>query len=400
MGLLSEYAGRAQGAGAEGNRPGPSVRDAPSQPDMTCAEHEVPPAEVAPRTVLRDQPGAPARVTVHEPVRPARPHPTRPHRYGRHPVTASVRELKHLCQGGVRTNMLSRRAGTATLRRVSGSVHDSSAVRTWGPPGRGLSRMQIGELSKRTGPNPRSLRYYENQGPLSSSHSGAGQRPLPPSPPSRPVTPRARSSSRWHEKCPAAQRHRPSVADRRRSSGARGGVLWRVRPLPLGVGVKPDICTSGRVRRSRHPGERATWCVSGSSGRPLVQVCPGLAGNRHRLTVSSCLHRTPKPLNDRLRTLLFAQKVEAGSIGRCIAAVQNVGIPLPECGGRESCAGHACDGLQIGLAERTKARSSGRRPPAPAGGGTVLDARRLDHEIPPQSPRLRTAPTELRSPPT
>ncbi|MGW7313101.1 MerR family transcriptional regulator [Streptomyces sp. NPDC054865] len=112
--------------------------------------------------------------------------------------------------------MLSRRAGTATPRRVSGSVHDSSAVQTWGTPGRGLSRMQIGELSKRTGPNPRSLRYYENQGPLSSSHSGAGQRPLPPSPPSRPVPPRARPSSRWHEKCRAAQRRRPSVADRRR----------------------------------------------------------------------------------------------------------------------------------------------------------------------------------------
>ncbi|MDP9792904.1 DNA-binding transcriptional MerR regulator [Catenuloplanes nepalensis] len=36
--------------------------------------------------------------------------------------------------------------------------------------------MRIGELSKRTGASPRSLRYYEEQGLLSSSRSGAGQR--------------------------------------------------------------------------------------------------------------------------------------------------------------------------------------------------------------------------------
>ncbi|MCX2953718.1 MerR family transcriptional regulator [Lentzea sp. NEAU-D7] len=36
--------------------------------------------------------------------------------------------------------------------------------------------MRIGELSKRTGVSPRSLRYYEEQGLLTSSRSGAGQR--------------------------------------------------------------------------------------------------------------------------------------------------------------------------------------------------------------------------------
>ncbi|MGC4868172.1 MerR family transcriptional regulator [Micromonospora sp. DT53] len=36
--------------------------------------------------------------------------------------------------------------------------------------------MRIGELSKRTGVSPRSLRYYEEQGLLSSSRSDAGQR--------------------------------------------------------------------------------------------------------------------------------------------------------------------------------------------------------------------------------
>ncbi|MFD6451769.1 MULTISPECIES: MerR family transcriptional regulator [unclassified Nocardia] len=36
--------------------------------------------------------------------------------------------------------------------------------------------MRIGELSKRTGVSPRSLRYYEAQGLLTSSRSGAGQR--------------------------------------------------------------------------------------------------------------------------------------------------------------------------------------------------------------------------------
>ncbi|MFE5563867.1 MerR family transcriptional regulator [Amycolatopsis japonica] len=36
--------------------------------------------------------------------------------------------------------------------------------------------MRIGELSQRTGVSPRSLRYYEDQGLLTSSRSGAGQR--------------------------------------------------------------------------------------------------------------------------------------------------------------------------------------------------------------------------------
>ncbi len=36
--------------------------------------------------------------------------------------------------------------------------------------------MRIGELSERTGVSPRSLRYYEEQGLLTSSRSGAGQR--------------------------------------------------------------------------------------------------------------------------------------------------------------------------------------------------------------------------------
>jgi DNA-binding transcriptional MerR regulator len=36
--------------------------------------------------------------------------------------------------------------------------------------------MRIGELSKRTGVSQRSLRYYEEQGLLTSSRSGAGQR--------------------------------------------------------------------------------------------------------------------------------------------------------------------------------------------------------------------------------
>ncbi|WP_433605450.1 MerR family transcriptional regulator [Dactylosporangium sp. CA-139114] len=36
--------------------------------------------------------------------------------------------------------------------------------------------MRIGELSQRTGVSPRSLRYYEAQGLLTSSRSGAGQR--------------------------------------------------------------------------------------------------------------------------------------------------------------------------------------------------------------------------------
>jgi DNA-binding transcriptional MerR regulator len=36
--------------------------------------------------------------------------------------------------------------------------------------------VRIGELSRRTGVSPRSLRYYEEQGPLTSSRSAAGQR--------------------------------------------------------------------------------------------------------------------------------------------------------------------------------------------------------------------------------
>lgn len=36
--------------------------------------------------------------------------------------------------------------------------------------------MRIGELSQRTGVSPRSLRYYEEQGLLTSSRSDAGQR--------------------------------------------------------------------------------------------------------------------------------------------------------------------------------------------------------------------------------
>ncbi|WP_410579903.1 MerR family transcriptional regulator [Amycolatopsis sp. lyj-108] len=36
--------------------------------------------------------------------------------------------------------------------------------------------MRIGEVSQRTGVSPRSLRYYEEQGLLTSTRSGAGQR--------------------------------------------------------------------------------------------------------------------------------------------------------------------------------------------------------------------------------
>ncbi|SEC81185.1 DNA-binding transcriptional regulator, MerR family [Amycolatopsis tolypomycina] len=39
--------------------------------------------------------------------------------------------------------------------------------------------MRIGELSQRTGVSPRSLRYYEEQGLLTSSRSAAGQRHYP-----------------------------------------------------------------------------------------------------------------------------------------------------------------------------------------------------------------------------
>ncbi|SFS81655.1 MerR family transcriptional regulator [Saccharopolyspora flava] len=39
--------------------------------------------------------------------------------------------------------------------------------------------MRIGELSQRTGVSRRSLRYYEDQGLLSSSRSGSGQRHYP-----------------------------------------------------------------------------------------------------------------------------------------------------------------------------------------------------------------------------
>ncbi len=62
---------------------------------------------------------------------------------------------------------------TATARAV---IRAPSAVRAWGTRGRRLSRMRIGELSKRTGVSPRSLRYYEEQGLLGSSRSDAGQR--------------------------------------------------------------------------------------------------------------------------------------------------------------------------------------------------------------------------------
>lgn len=45
--------------------------------------------------------------------------------------------------------------------------------------GRSLSGMRIGELSRRTGVSARSLRYYEEQGLLTSSRSDAGQRHYP-----------------------------------------------------------------------------------------------------------------------------------------------------------------------------------------------------------------------------
>ncbi|MGK5685496.1 MerR family transcriptional regulator [Actinoplanes sp. URMC 104] len=40
--------------------------------------------------------------------------------------------------------------------------------------------MRIGDLSAATGASPRSLRYYEEQGLLTSTRSGGGQRHYPP----------------------------------------------------------------------------------------------------------------------------------------------------------------------------------------------------------------------------
>jgi DNA-binding transcriptional MerR regulator len=130
--------------------------------------------------------------------------------------------------------------------------------------------MRIGELSQRTGVSPRSLRYYEEQGLLSSSRSGAGQR---------------------HYSDAAVQR--VSLIRQLFDAGLSSRVIATLLPcvdLPGDLGVAEETFTAMMRERDRIDAEIAQLMEARKALDVVIR-----ANSRHRAELSAALEPVAQP---------------------------------------------------------------------------------------------------------
>ncbi|RSN33301.1 MerR family transcriptional regulator [Amycolatopsis sp. WAC 01416] len=130
--------------------------------------------------------------------------------------------------------------------------------------------MRIGEVSQRTGVSPRSLRYYEEQGLLTSTRSGTGQRHYSD-----------------------AEVQRVSLIRQLFDAGMSSQVIATVLPcvdIPGDLGVAEETFTLMMLQRDRIDADIAHLIETRNALDVLIK-----ANSRHRATLSTAPEPVAQP---------------------------------------------------------------------------------------------------------
>ncbi|RSM76476.1 MerR family transcriptional regulator [Amycolatopsis sp. WAC 01375] len=130
--------------------------------------------------------------------------------------------------------------------------------------------MRIGEVSQRTGVSPRSLRYYEEQGLLTSTRSGTGQRHYSD-----------------------AEVQRVSLIRQLFDAGMSSQVIATVLPcvdIPGDLGVAEETFTLMMLQRDRVDADIAHLIETRNALDVLIK-----ANSRHRATLSTAPEPVAQP---------------------------------------------------------------------------------------------------------